>query len=136
MMLQAAFASLTACRPLRNDASEQVAGNHARSLSALARVILRGWIEMRIELLQRLCVFSKVRVDLGSEQGGLNKTRILSERFVAILNSKVVFALPYKNLSPKIQRRPERGISVKRRIQIALCTCNIAMFQPIFRIRE
>ena len=42
VMLHAAFASFTACCPLRNDAFGLVARNQARSLSTLASVTFRG----------------------------------------------------------------------------------------------
>jgi len=48
-----------------------------------------------------LPLFSKVRVDRGSQQRRLDKARILPERFIAILNSKIVFALSCKNLRPE-----------------------------------
>ena len=88
-----------------------------------------------IKLLQRFRIFPKARIDLGSQQGGLDESRILSERFVAILNSKVVFALPCENFRANIERRPESGIGAKGRVHIACCTRNIAIFQPIFYIR-
>ena len=137
MMLQAALASLTACRPLRNDwvwasrlKPRTVAQRPGKSNSP------RMDRDEIIKLLQCFRIFAKVRIDRGSQQCGLNKARILPERFIAILNSKIVFAFPCKNLRADVQRRPKRGISVKRRIQIALCTGNIAMFQPILCIRN
>src|ERR1700756_2718909 len=89
-----------------------------------------------IKLLQCFRVFSKARVDPGSQQGGLDKARVLPERHIAILNSKIVFALPCKNLRADVESRPKCGISVKRRVQVELCTRSIAMFQPIFSIRK
>src|SRR5207244_3374893 len=88
-----------------------------------------------IQLLQRFSVLPKERVDRSTQKIRVDKCRILPERFIAILNSKIVFALPCENLRTDEERRPKSGISLKRGIQIALCARNIAMFQPIFCIR-
>ena len=109
-ILHAALASLTACRPLRNDAF----GTSRLKPGAIAQCSGKSDTpgmdrDEIIELLQCFRIFAKTRVDPGSEQGGFNKTRILPKGFVTILNSEIVFALPCKNLRADVQRRPKVG---------------------------
>jgi len=56
----------------------------------------------------------------------------LPERFIAIRNGKLVLPLPCKNFRAPIECRPELGISVQSRIDIALCPGHIAILQLLF----
>ena len=57
---------------------------------------------------------------------------IFPERFVAILNGKLVLPLAYKNLGAHVKRGPVFGIKVQNRIHVALRTGKIGGLNFLF----